>query len=100
MQGLYLHWGKRVVTPQIREMSAATLSSPGSLRKREQILYATWVYPLHSSEGFERAVTTFVKAFNVAWKSADEAAQGAARGVIREMLELEVEFTELLSTSE
>ena len=65
----------------------------------ERALYAKWVWPLHSSEEFQRAVCAFVEAFNDAWRDADDDSKTRCEAVVREMLDLERAFTELLSSS-
>jgi hypothetical protein len=41
-------------------------------------------------------VCAFVEAFNASWRDAGEESREACRGVVAEMLALEVEFTALL----
>lgn len=95
-EGLYLHWGKRVTTEDVRSASGGeetghTLGTTG-----EQRLYAQWC-TLHSSAEFEGCVCAFVEAFNEAWAAAGEASRARCRVVIDEMLGNEVAFTSLLN---
>ena len=92
-EALYLHWGKRVTTNYVIAVSLG-VGADGVADDRE--LYATWCYPLHASKEFEACVCAFVEAFNASWRDAGEESREACRGVVAEMLELEVELTALL----
>lgn len=94
-EGLYLSWGLRVVDDDVRKVASGLVDRASA----ERALYAKWVWPLHSSEEFQRAVCAFVEAFNDAWRDADDDSKTRCEAVVREMLDLERAFTELLSSS-
>ena len=94
-EGLYLSWGLRVVDDDVRKVASGLVDRANA----ERVLYAKWVWPLHSSEEFQRAVCAFVEAFNDAWRDADDDSKTRCEAVVREMLDLERAFTELLSSS-
>ena len=94
-EGLYLSWGLRVVNADVRKVASGLVDGASA----ERVLYAKWVWPLHSSIEFQRAVCAFVEAFNDAWLDADEGSRTRCEANVREMLDLELAFTELLSSS-
>ena len=94
-EGLYLSWALRVVDDDVRDVASGRVDGASA----ERALYAKWVWPLHSSEEFQRATCAFVEAFNDAWRDADDDSRARCEVVAREMLDLERAFTELLSPS-
>ena len=94
-EGLYLSWGLRVVDDDVRKVASGLVDRASA----ERVLYAKWVWPLHSSAEFQSAVCAFVEAFNDAWRDADEDSKTRCEATVREMLDLELAFTELLSST-
>lgn len=92
-ESLYLGWGDRVSDDALRALAGSVRDDE---RTGEQRLYERWCHPLHSGSDFERAVLSFVEAFERAWSSADDSERERCRAVIDEMMVLEDRFTDVL----
>ena len=92
-ESLYLGWGDRVSDAALRELAGSVRDDE---RTGEQRLYEQWCHPLHSGSDFERAVVSFVEAFERAWHSANDSERERCRAIIDEMMVLEDRFTDVL----